>query len=185
MKQSERLPVRPRQLVFLGDSRRVVVLASAREDTSTLLVWDSNRGTLGPTDFSEPFAMHFDAALLTTTDRDHSVLVAGRNGLTRVAVEGVVARTSAAKPTFGSAPIRAIAVCQTASGPQTFVAVDDDAQSSLIVSFDLGTGRELARLPYRSGVITALAVSNDGRWLVTRATDMLSRPNGDLPDQAG
>ncbi len=181
--QSERLPVRPRQLVFLGDSRRAVVLASAREDTGTLSVWDSSRGTLGPTDFSEPFAMHFDMALLATTDRNHSVLVAGRNGLTRVAVQGIVARTSAVKSIFGLAPIRALAVCQTASGPQTFVAVDD-AEASLVVAFDLASGRELARLPYRFGMITALAVSNDGRRLVTRATESLVRPNADPPNQA-
>ena len=56
--------------------------------------------------------------------------------------------------------------------------------SSLVVSFDLASGRELARRPYRSGVITALAVSTDGRWLVTRATETLSRLNADPPDQA-
>ncbi len=179
VKQSDRLPVRPRQLVFLNDSRRAVVLASAREDAGTMVVWDTRNGVLGPIDFSEPFAMHFDAALETSAKGDPSLIAVGRNGLTRVSVEGVVARPTTAQTSLGSLPIRAFAICHTDSGPQTLVAVDASLESSEIVSLETDTGRELARLRCGPGVITALAVSNDGRWLVTRTTETMPRPNAD------
>ncbi len=184
VKQSDRLPVRPRQLLFLEDSRRAVVLASAREDAGTMIVWDTRTGSLGPIEFSEPFAMHFDAAPLTSTNRGHSVLAAGRNGLTHVTVEGVTAHTSPAKTTLGSLPIRAFVVCQSPSGSQTILALDAGLETSEIVSLDSDSGRELNRLVCGPGVITALAASKDGRWLVTRTTETMPRPDAEPSDQS-
>ncbi|MFM9960817.1 MAG: WD40 repeat domain-containing serine/threonine protein kinase [Planctomycetaceae bacterium] len=175
--QSDRLPVRPRQLLFLNDSRRAVVLASAREETGTMVVWDTHNGVLGPIDFSEPFAMHFDAALVRSASRDPSLIAAGRNGLTRVSVEGVAAHPLPVKTSLGATPIRAFAVCHTSSGPQTFVALEASLEMSEVVSLESDTGRELVRLRSGPGVITALAVSNDGRWLVTRTTEKVPHPN--------
>lgn len=181
VKQSDRLPVRPRQLVFLNDSRRAVALGSAREETGTLVVWDTRNGTLGPIEFSEPFSMHFDAALISSAEPASSLIAAGRNGLTRVRVEGVTAHPLPAQTSFGMLPIRALAVCHTSSGSQTFVAVDAQLQTSEVVAMDSDTGRELARLNCGPGVITALAVSNDGRRLVTRTTETVPHPNREQP----
>jgi len=177
VKQSDRLPVRPRRLVFLNDSRRAVALASAHEETGTMVVWDTLHGTLGPIEFSEPFSMHFDAAVMPSAEPASSLIAAGRNGLTRVRVEGVAAHQLPAKTSFGTLPIRALAVCHTSSGSQTFVAVDAQLQTSEVVALDSDTGRELARLNCGPGVITALAVSNDGRRLVTRTTETVSHPH--------
>jgi hypothetical protein len=55
--------------------------------------------------------------------------------------------------------------------------VFNKANTSVVVSLDTETGRELARLRCGPGVITALAVSHDGRWLVTRTTETLPNPN--------
>ena len=179
VKQSNRLPVRPRQLLFLNDSRRAVVLASAREETGTIVVWDTRNGMLGPIEFSEPFAMHFDAALMPSANRDPLLIAAGRNGLTHVSVEGIAARPSSTKATLGALPIRALAVSHTPSGTQTFVAVDASMETSEIVSLETDTGRELARLHCGPGIITALAASNDSRWLVTRTTETMPHPNAE------
>ena len=94
-----------------------------------------------------------------------------------------LARASRTKTTLGSAAIRAFAVCPLPSGPQVFVAVDGDSETSVIVSLDLESGRELTRMTCGPGVITALAASNDGRWLVTRTTETVSRLNAEPTDQ--
>lgn len=175
VKQSARLPVRPRQVVFLNDSRRVLAIASAREDAGALIVWDSHRGTLGPIEFSEPFSMHFDAAPLWSPEGDQGVLVVGRGGVQRVDIVGAVARTSQVHSPADGATVRAIAVSQTTTGRQSFIAIDGPDNRTSVVSFDATSGGELARLNCGSGVITSLAISHNAQILVTRMTEILQR----------
>ncbi len=165
VKQSERLPLGPEKLVILDDARRVLSLSSAREGTGTLTVWSLDSGRQEPAAFADPFAFHFDAGVLAKS----RVLAVGNSGLVELLFDG--SRTAAQPRVLRTwpSPVRAIAVCRTASEPCCFVATESDGRPVLV---QLG-GRSFearAQLDNFDGPIVGLAANRSGTIVLTRVT---------------
>lgn len=167
LRQSERLPIGPERLVVTGDAQRVVALGAAREDTSTIVVWDLESGRQEAPTFDDPFAFHFDAARLNP----HTLIAAGNRGLVELSLSQN-ADQSIRKRILRSwpCPIRAICVSGEPGDPVVF-ASSEPAEEPVVVQFSGRSLRERSRMHGFGGPVIALEATPDGRTLVTRSTE--------------
>lgn len=174
LKQSERLPLGPERLVMFGSSQRVLAIASAREGTGTTVLWDAQSGRQDAPAFDDPFAFHFDAALL---DRS-TALAVGNRGLVELSWNDSAAsslKQRLVRPT--PTPLRSIAIALDANPPLIF-ASSPTLDGECIIQFGGRDFREQARWVATSGPISAMSSSGDGSVLVVRATSL----SGDVGD---
>jgi len=174
LKQSERLPLGPERLVMFGNSQRVLAIASAREGTGTTVLWDAQTGRQDAPAFDEPFAFHFDAALLDRT----TALAVGNRGLIELswidsAAGAVKQRLVRPTPT----PLRAIAIAIDTNPPLIF-ASSPTTDGECIIQFGGRDFREQARWTATNGPISAMSTSGDGSVIVVRTTSLM----GDIGD---
>lgn len=168
LKQSERLPLGPERLVMFGGTQRVIAIASAREGTGTTVVWDAQSGRQDAPAFDDPFAFHFDAALL---DRS-TVLAVGNRGLIELSWSDSAAnalKQRIVRPT--QKPLRAIAIAPDVNPPLIF-ASSPTSDGECIIQFGGRDFREQTRWVATDGPISALSVSGDGTTVVVRSTSL-------------
>lgn len=168
LKQSERLPIGSERLVVTEDSKRVIALGAAREDTSTTVVWDLETGHQAAPNFDDPFAFHFDAARLNA----QALIAAGNRGLVELSLSGgsdhaVRKRVLKQWPS----PIRAVCVSRDSTGPIVFASTEQ-AGEPIVVQF-AGRGlRERSQFDGFGGPIIALESTPNGQTLITRSTEL-------------
>ena len=174
LKQSERLPLGPEQLVILDDARRVLALSSAREGTGTLSQWDLETGRQEPAAFAEPFAFHFAAAVVAKS----RVLAVGNSGLVELLLDEGRSGTQPRVVRTWPSPLRAIAVCRTASEPCCFVATEADGRP-VVVQFGGRSFETRTQLGDFEGPIVGLAANSDGTIVLTRVTTRVEGGDAD------